>query len=176
MSACYKLRDEGIPYNTTDAPGGIGFNMRTGRRYELFVSAPDYDRAKATLDLENDPSPAFSEEDWRQLEQPEENPGPDVSQTVHVDDEITEPASEESLLDRDSRRDSYFARWYPEDATIEIWSQTGEVDFSGAIEMALKESLIRCRLETENAIPKVFVLPEHEIQARQIVREIVEGQ
>lgn len=176
MSACYKLRDEGIPYSTTDAPGGIGFNMRIGRRYELFVSAPDYDRAKATLDLENDASPAFSEEDWRQLEEPEADHDPDVSQSVPVDDEITEPASEESLPDRDSRRDSYFARWYPEDATIEIWSQTGEVDFSGAIEMALKESLIRCRLETEDAIPKVFVVPEHEIQARQIVREIVEGQ
>jgi hypothetical protein len=43
------------------------------------------------------------------------------------------------------------------------------------IEMSLKENDIRTRWEVQDKKPKLFVLPEDEELAKQIVREILEG-
>src|SRR5207249_1975458 len=53
--------------------------------------------------------------------------------------ESAEPDGKNFSPDSPERRDAYFRYWYPEDATIEIWSGGGDEDISGAIEMALKE-------------------------------------
>jgi hypothetical protein len=177
VNLCYLLRDHGIAYKVKETAGSIGIDMRVVRRYELAVSSNDYQRAKTVLQINDDLPETISEDQWTEIERP-------AVPTLAEADEIpfqnevgmeTHEAEESDARERQLRSEAYLRPWYPEDATMEIWSQTGDVDFSGAIEMALKESLIRCRLEIEDAIPKVFVVPEQEIQARQIVREIVEG-
>jgi hypothetical protein len=182
VNLCYKLRDRGIPYKVKETAGSVGIDRRAVRRYELAVSSDVYQRAKAVLQVNDDLPDAISEDEWRELERPEAPGEPDEQDETTLPEEdpvAADRAGESSAAnfarEQQLRSEAYFRPWYPEDATAEIWSQTGDVDFSGAIEMALKESLIRCRLETEDAIPKVFVQPEQEIHARQIVREIVEG-
>jgi hypothetical protein len=65
--------------------------------------------------------------------------------------------------------------WYPEDATAEVW-QGEPAEARETIEMALRENDIRIRWEMRDEKPKLFVLPEEEERAREIVREILEGQ
>ena len=65
--------------------------------------------------------------------------------------------------------------WYPEDATSVAWE--GEpADSKHMIEMSLQENDIRMRWEMRDAKPRLFVLPEDGERAREIVREILEGQ
>ncbi|HEY2119921.1 MAG TPA: hypothetical protein VGH37_12100 [Candidatus Acidoferrum sp.] len=68
--------------------------------------------------------------------------------------------------------------WYSEDATINIWSENAPEHawMTWMIEMCLRENFIHARTE----VPKdgstiIFVLPEDESRAREIVREIVDG-
>jgi hypothetical protein len=64
--------------------------------------------------------------------------------------------------------------WYPEDATAEVCQ--GELaEARETIEMALRENDVRMRWEMEDGKPRLFVLPEDEEFAKQIVREILEG-
>jgi len=73
--------------------------------------------------------------------------------------------------ERVSRPDSRV--WYPEDATVEVWE--GEpAEAREMIEMSLQENDIRMRWEMEDGKPKLFVLPEDEERAKEIVREILE--
>jgi hypothetical protein len=65
--------------------------------------------------------------------------------------------------------------WYPKDATARVWStDSGEsADFLVA---ALHENGILCRVEQAREKREIFVLPQDNSRAREIVREIVEGQ
>ena len=72
--------------------------------------------------------------------------------------------------------------WHPDDATAEIWS--GEDTYiADMIALSLKENQIDCRFDSESADPesappaseKIFVLPEDEARAKEIVREIVDA-
>jgi hypothetical protein len=49
-------------------------------------------------------------------------------------------------------------------------------DWHKAIEMSLLEHDIPMRWETQDEKPQLFVLPEDEQRAKEIVREILEGQ
>lgn len=64
--------------------------------------------------------------------------------------------------------------WNPEEATVQVWSDKqsypGEI-----IEMALRENQIHARFEKAEGRNAIFVLPEDEIRAREIVKEVVEG-
>ena len=179
IGICYKLRGQGIPYKVKETAGSVGIEMRAARRYELSVSSEDYQRAKATLQVEDDLPETISEDEWKELERPK---APDEQDEVQLQGQYGVEASGDdgsgtgdSKREQQSRREAYFRPWYPEDATTEIWSQRDDVDFSGAIEMALRENLIRCRLEVEGAVQRVFVLPEQETRAREIVRQIIKG-
>jgi hypothetical protein len=67
------------------------------------------------------------------------------------------------------------AVWYPEDATAEVWE--GEpAEAREMIEMSLRENNIRARWEMQDGKPQLFVLPEDEERAKEIVKEILEGQ
>jgi len=63
--------------------------------------------------------------------------------------------------------------WYPEDADAQVW--VGENTVSDFLIAALHENGIRCRVERNAARAKLFVLPEDEGRAGEIVREVVEG-
>jgi hypothetical protein len=65
--------------------------------------------------------------------------------------------------------------WYPEDATLEVWGGNPK-DKGFVVEMSLKENRINYRVAMESdELKRVFVMPEDEARAREIVREIVEG-
>jgi hypothetical protein len=65
--------------------------------------------------------------------------------------------------------------WYPEDATAELWH--GEPpEAREMIELSLQENDIRMRWEMQDGKSKLFVVPEDEERAKEIVREVVEGQ
>jgi len=64
--------------------------------------------------------------------------------------------------------------WYPEDATAEVW-QGEPAEAREMIEMSMRENDIRMRWQMQDAKPQLFVLPEDEGRAKEIIREIVEG-
>lgn len=64
--------------------------------------------------------------------------------------------------------------WYPEDAIMKVWS-TESSEPSDFLMAALHENGIHCRVEKTGTNAALFVLPEDETRAREIVREIVEG-
>jgi hypothetical protein len=89
------------------------------------------------------------------------------------------PAEDEFPTDERTQGDWDPTNWYPEDATVEVWSRLdSDVAFNKGwmIELALKENRILSRADVrEDGTRSVFVRPEDESRAREIVREIVEG-
>src|SRR5260370_30547524 len=65
--------------------------------------------------------------------------------------------------------------WFPEDISPLVWS--GEnIGLVGGIGLALQEHEIPYRMETEPlGTARVFIHPEDEIKAREIIREVEEG-
>lgn len=72
-------------------------------------------------------------------------------------------------------RKSPNGEWYLEDATSLIWEGDPE-RWRPAIEMSLQELDIPMRWETGNGTERVYVLPEDESRAKEIVQEVVTGE
>jgi hypothetical protein len=158
MALCCRLKDEGIRYQVTEAMKSRNARMTVTSKYALAVPAVDEKEAKELLELPEtvvEESSELTEED--------------------MDQALMEwPEGEESTPGTVRRGSSYLGRWYPEDATVEVFAETPTFE-SGLIEMSLKENQIRARIEVqEDGRKKVFVLPEDESAAREIIREIVE--
>jgi len=66
-------------------------------------------------------------------------------------------------------------QWYPEDATSLIWEGDPET-WRPALEMSLQELDIPMRWETGIGTARVYVLPEDESRAKEIVQEVVTGE
>jgi hypothetical protein len=158
IAFCLHLKAAGIRYEVTEGVKSREARMRVTWKYELAVPAQDEKRAKEILEL-----PETVVEESSELTEEDE------------DQALLEwPQGEESTLGVVRKGSSYLGQWYPEDATVEVWAETPTF-MSDMIEMSLKENEIRTRVETqENGFKKVFVLPEDEAAAREIVREIVE--
>ena len=128
--------------------------MSVDFEYQLAVRARDYEIARKAL--------GYSEEDETEWSEEEVQRG--VAELPAQDDR---PAEE------------VYGDWSPsglhrEDATLEIWRSNPK---GGAtiVEMSLKENRINYRVELGDEFRRVFVLPEDEDRAREIVREIAEG-
>jgi hypothetical protein len=91
------------------------------------------------------------------------------------DQAIMELPARDDLPVEDVHGDWNPENWYPEDATVEVWS--GNPKERGFVfEMSLKENRINYRVVIESdELKRVFVMPQDEARAREIVREIVEG-
>jgi len=66
------------------------------------------------------------------------------------------------------------ADWFPEDANARVWSGDDEY-LASAILAALNENDLHVRRETRENVSHLFVFPDEESRAREIVREIVEA-
>ena len=66
-------------------------------------------------------------------------------------------------------------RWFPEDATVSVWS-TDANEPSDFLVAALHENGINCRVDQQGIRAKLYVLPDDAARAREIVREVVEGE
>ncbi|PYU11748.1 MAG: hypothetical protein DMG37_15585 [Acidobacteria bacterium] len=158
IALCQHLKDAGVPYQVTQRMKSCSTGMRVAWKYELAVPAEDEKRAEGLLEL------------------------PET--IVEESSELTEEDEEQSLLEWPEgdgstpgtvrKGSSYLGLWYPEDATAEVFTETPTFK-SDMIEMSLKENQIRTRTEVqEGGFKKVFVSPEDESAAREIIREIIE--
>jgi hypothetical protein len=154
VAVCRDLMKAAIPYKVAQIPESRNLRMSVKWRYEIGVPTADYQRAKDLLGIEGE----FV----------------DARDSGDEEDDAESLPPDDSLPDEEVRNDSYLNPWYPEDATVEIWSQDGD-DFSSGIEMALGESLIHCRLDVHDGARKAFVMPEDEQRSRKIVYEVTEG-
>lgn len=158
VALCQELQNAGICYQVTEGMKSLGAGMSVRRRYELRVLPENEKRAKELLEL---PETVVEESsDWRDEDE---------------DQALMEwPEGDESTPGAVRKGSSNLGPWYPEDATVEVFKETPEFE-SGLIEMSLKENEIRARIEVQkDGFKMVFVLPEDEAAAREIIREIVE--
>jgi hypothetical protein len=152
MATRLRLKDEGIPYQV--AQREKQFLKGDERHFNIAVPSSFYQQAKElaggdTLDFSDD------REDQAIMELPDNGV---VASTDAAPDEAR-----------------YFADWYPEDATVEV-SSSSSAERSLMIIASLRENFIRCRERSSlNGSKQIFVLPEDELRAREIVREIEEG-
>jgi len=136
--------------------------MRMTFKYQIEVRNADFEKARIAL--------GYSEEDEIVRWTGEENDEEEEEEST----EMQLPAQDDVPVE-DVHGDWNPTGWFPEDATIQVWSGNPEV--SGTIvEMSLKENRINYRVEEQGEeLKRVFVLPEDETRAREIVHEIVEG-
>jgi len=152
VAACLTLKEAGIPYEV--AQRKAQFLKGDEAHFKIAVPPSFYNHAKelagrGTLDFSDDP------EDQAIMELP------DDGSVVSVD---AAPDEGRHLTD-----------WYPEDATVEI-SSTLARERSSMIISSLRENFIQCRERSSpDGLKQIFVLPEDESRAREIVREIEEG-
>ena len=159
VALCRILMKADIPYKVAQVPVEAKFYMRVKWRYEIGVPYADSRRAKDLLGIEGEFADACYDLD-------------DEDETEEANDEV-ELRVDDTPPDAVVKSDTYLKPWYPEDATVDIWSQ--DDDISGGVAMALKENLIHCRVDHRDGLCKTFVMPEDEARAREIVREVVEG-
>jgi hypothetical protein len=158
VALCLQLKNAGIRYQVFEAMKSRSARMTVTWKYELVVPVEDEERAKELLEL-----PETVVEESSELTEEDE------------DQALMEwPEGKESTPGTVRKGSSYLGPWYPEEATVEVWTETPTFT-SDLIEMSLKENQIRARVEIpEDGLKKVFVLPEDESAAREIIREIVE--
>jgi hypothetical protein len=158
VEVCIELRRAGIVYKVAQQLVSRSIRMRANWRFQVGVLDSDYESARAALGL----SAAGDEEiENRAMEIPES----------------TRPISEFSRPEDETRSaSSYLKSWHPENATVEVWWQVAS-NTPSIVELAFRENLIHYHLQhTENGRCKLFVLPEDEPRAREILREIEKGE
>ena len=154
---CRELQSADIPYRV-DEQKEIAPSGKTLDRYQIGVAEEDYDRA---VEITGGFHPEA-------LEEPEE-------EEQSADDEIPAATDESKPGSEWVENRAVRGEFCPEDATCLVWEGEPE-NWREAIEMSLKEFDIPMRWETENGKQSVFVLPEDETRAKEIVREVITGQ
>jgi hypothetical protein len=188
---CELLNEEGIPHKTVRREDHL-FNLNSKSGFQIGIPFSQFEKAEAAI------KDAYGTEDeqedaarllpyrrgyapavrgtfaWRPLAK-------GFTRTEDGQSEETEndgaAALEEAAAENDSENrqpDWDPTNWNPEEATSKVWH--GEQSYPGEmIEMALRENQIHTRFEKADEKNAIFVLPEDEVRAREIVREIVEG-
>ncbi len=184
---CTVLDEAGIPHKTIRRQDHL-FNLNNQSPYEVGVPASLYEKAEAAIQeafgsdteggggllLTEKSSASFQELVDLPLEEklkgrPEEEVPTFLEQLTWKDVRSDEAETAEERTPRES------GEWFPEDATSRVWE--GEpAEARDMIEMSLAENDIRTRWELQGAKAKLFVLPEDELRAKEIVREVVEGE
>jgi hypothetical protein len=67
------------------------------------------------------------------------------------------------------------ADWFPEDASVSVWS-ADSLEQGEFLVASLHENGIHCRLDERGTKAELYVLPHDAARAREIVREVVEGE
>jgi hypothetical protein len=189
---CELLNEEGIPHKTLRREDHL-FNLNTKSGFEIGIPFSQFEKAEAAVKdaygtEEGNEDAArllpFSENyTWSSHERvfPWKPLAKGYARELLGPDESTEKEGVPDLAkqngDVESEKNS--AGWDPtdwsaEEATLRVWS-SGESYPGEMIEMALRENQIHARFERAEGKNAIFVRPEDETRAREIVREIVEG-
>lgn len=160
VSVCRDLKKADIPYKVDQMPYERAAKMRVEWRCRILISPNDFDQAKGLLGID---APQHT------------IPSSDADGEEVFDPPVELPDSGTPSIREPRRRDTYLEEWYPGDATAEVWSQDGD-DLSCSIQLSLDANRIHCRCDSDKpGAKKIFVRPEDQAFAREIVREIVEG-
>jgi hypothetical protein len=163
---CSVLDEAGIPHHTVLRRDHL-FNLTNLAAYEVGVPFSLFGRA------ENAIKEAYGTDDVEDVGA-EELKGllEDRPQHFRRLPETLTPDAEENIPG--PPRAGEGLDWYPEDATVKVWATTSR-EPSEFLVAALHENGIRCRLDRSDQQAVLYVLPEDENRAREIVREVVEG-
>jgi hypothetical protein len=153
---CGALKEAGIYYRV-DEQKELAVS-RTIDRYQIGVDEKDYERA---VEITGGFHPEGLEEEKEEEASADEIPAQDQG----------DPGSDWVEGSKRIRRGD----WYPEDATSLAW-EGDPAEWAKAIEMSLLEHDIPMRWEMQDRRAQLFVLPEDEERAEEIVREILEGE
>lgn len=162
------LDEAGIPHNTVYRRDHL-FNLQNYAAYEIGVPFSMYPRAEKVV------KEAYGTDDVQDVgaQEVQLQALPERSEDlVRKLPETLSPAEEENIPGPPTAGES--RGWYPEHATVKVWSNLDNEspDFLVA---ALHENGIPCRLAKDKCKSELYVLPENETRAREIVREVVEG-
>jgi hypothetical protein len=150
VSLCLELRDAEIPYKVIQPSRQS--SSEANQQYRVGVPPEFYDRARELAA----PFDAPTQED-------KENRG---------EINFIAPDAEDSGETGDYVSNESRSEWDPERATVEVWCGPAE-DEDGMIGMSLRENGISyCAEPAESGKNKLFVVPEDEAQAREIIRQI----
>jgi hypothetical protein len=164
---CSVLDEAGIRHNTVFRRDHL-FNLSNFPAYEIGVPFSLFEKAETAV-KEAYGTDDIEEVGTRELQKLLE----DAPRQFDKLPEMLTPAESEDIPGPPTAGEE--TGWFEEDATVNVWeTETGEpCDFLVA---ALHENGIRCRADREGSKAAVFVLPEDEGRAQEIVKEVVEGQ
>jgi hypothetical protein len=101
--------------------------------------------------------------------------GPEILDGADEQQEVELPAEDDTAATDDVDDGWEPGNWFPEDATAEIWSEKTEKN-TWMIESCLRENHIHARTDRlDDGSRKIFVMPDDERRAREIVREVDEA-
>jgi hypothetical protein len=188
---CELLNEEGIPQKTIRREDHL-FNLNTKSAFEIGIPFSQFDKAEAAI--KDVYGTAEEQQDADRLLPYSEGYAPAVSGTFAwrpllkgfaraAFSQVDEPEQVEAVVPEkptaDEKSEELRSDWDPtdwnsEDATTPVWS-SGQSYPGEIIEMALRENQIHARREIAEGQNAILVLPEDEMRARQIVKEILEG-
>lgn len=163
---CEVLDEAGVPHNTVFRRDRL-FNLTNFPAYEIGVPFSLFEKAETAV------KEAYGTEDIEQVGTRElQKLLEDRSDQIRKLPERLTPAESEDIPGPPTAGGE--TAWFEEDATVMVWeTETGEP--SDFLVAALHENGIRCRADREGSKVAVYVLPEDESRARELVREVVEG-
>jgi hypothetical protein len=147
---CELLGEQGIPHRTIRRQDHL-FNWNTMSAFEIGVRFSMFDKAETVV------KEAYGSADDTASES------------------VTPPAElRESSEPRESKASWDPGSWYPEEAIAEVWA--GEFpEMATLLAASLGENQIHSRVALADGMERLFVLPEDEARAREIVRQIIEA-
>jgi len=163
---CSVLDEAGVPHHTVFRRDHL-FNLKNYPAYEVGVPFSLFERA------ENAVKEAYGADDLAEvgagelkgllMERAEGGGKWPETLTPAPEEDIPGPPNAGGETD-----------WFCEDATVRVWS-TDNSQPGDFLVAALHENGIRCRLDKNGRRADLFVLPEDETRAREIVQEVIEG-
>jgi hypothetical protein len=188
---CELLNEGGIPHKTVRREDHL-FNLNTKSAFEIGIPFSQFENAEAAIkdaygtgEEQQDAAAllplggSYTESlpgafPWRPLAK---GYAKAALNRAEEPESMTASIPEEHDVDGQSengRPDWDPTNWNPKEATVQVWSVEQHYPRE-MIEMALRENQIHARFEKGNGRNAVYVMPEDEMRAREIVREVVEG-
>lgn len=162
---CSVLDEAGIRHNTVFRRDHL-FNLSNFPAYEIGVPFSLFEKAEAAV------KEAYGTEDIEEVGRPE---------LLKLLEDRCDPMRKLPMLTPAESEDipgpptaGEETPWFEEDATTKVW-ETGTGEPSDFLVAAMHENGIRCRVDREGSKVAVYVLPEDEPRARELLREVVEG-
>jgi hypothetical protein len=165
---CAVLDEAGVPHHTVFRRDHL-FNLSNYPTYEVGVPFSLFENAETAV------KQAFGTDDVE---------GRETLNSPRLMEERSRPVIRKlpvSITPADAEnipgppRSGQEGEWFSDEATACVWS-TEKGEPGSFLVAALHENGIRCRLDQNRERAELYVLPQDESRAREIIREVVEGE